>query len=116
MSPVARTSWKTLPAPHKRERLDVREIFSDAAADRMRDGHLPVDMDDRWFIFFEDGWLNFHRSWTGAHIFALKLDGCPAGIRVLEGWASREPEQYRSQDIEHDRKVVVRLIHTHFGQ
>jgi hypothetical protein len=116
MDRVTRASWKTLPAPERRERLDVSDIFSDAAADRMRGGHVPVDMDDRWFIYFEDGWLHFHRSWTGAQIFAIRLDGCPLGVRVIEGWASREPEQYRSPSIEHDRQMVVGLIRSHFGQ
>jgi len=116
MGQTTRASWKTLPSPDRRERLDVPEIFSDAAADRMRCGHVPVDMDDRWFIYFEDGWLHFHRSWTGAHIFALRLDGCLAGVRVIEGWASREPEQYRSPGIEQDRQIVVGLIHSRFGQ
>ena len=115
MDPVTRASWKTLPAPDKRERLDMLDIFSDAIADRMRGGHVPVDMDDRWFIYFEDGWLHFHRSWTGAHIFAIKLDGFAAGVRVIDGWASRDTEQYRSSGIEHDRQTVVKLIHSHFG-
>jgi len=80
------------------------------------DGHGPVDMDDRWFIYYEGGWLHFHRSWTGAHIFALGLDGCSAGVRVIDGWVSREPDQYRSPGIEQDREMVVRLIPSHFGK
>lgn len=116
MSPATRTSWKTLPAPAMRERLEVPEIFSDLAGERMIEGHVPNDMDDRWFIYFENGWLHFHRSWTGALVFALRLDGCAAGVRIVEGWASRESEQYRSQGIEHDRKMVVGLIQSYFGQ
>ena len=95
MEQATRTSWQTLPPPDERERLVVSEIFSDAAGDRMRGGHVPVDMYDRWFIYFENGWLHFHRSWTGAHIFALRLDGCPAGVRVVDAWASRDLKQYR---------------------
>lgn len=97
-------------------RLEVSEVFSDAVAERMRGGHIPVDMDDRWFIYFEDGWLHFHRSWTGAHIFALRLDASPVGVQVMDGWASRDAEQYRSSDIDLDRERVVRLIHSYFGK
>ena len=116
MDQATRTSWKTLPPPDKHERLVVPETFSGAAGDRMRGGHVPVDMDDRWFIYFEDGWLHFHRSWTGAHIFALRLDGCPAGVRVVDAWASRDPDQYRSVGVEQDRHKVVSLIHSYFGR
>jgi hypothetical protein len=115
MSRATRASWKTMPAPKKREPLDVPEIFPDAKAERIKKGHIPVDMDDRWFIYFEDGWLHFHRSWTGAHIFALRLDNCPAGVCVVDGWASRESEQYRSQGTDRDRETVVGLIHGYFG-
>src|ERR1700756_5303385 len=106
MDQATRTSWKTLPHPDKHERLVVPETFFGAAGDRMRGGHVPVDMDDRWFIYFEDGWLHFHHSWTGAHLFALRLDGCPAGVRVVDAWASRDPDQYRSVGVEQDRHKV----------
>lgn len=81
----------------------------------MREGFVPRDMDDRWFIYFEDGWLNFHRSWTGAHIYALRLDGSPFGVRVVDGWVSRNEDEYRSPGVEHDREFVVRLVRSHFG-
>lgn len=52
MDQATRTSWKTLPPPHERAPLVVSEIFLDLTGDRMREGHIPVDMDDRWFIYF----------------------------------------------------------------
>lgn len=72
-------TFKRWPPPKAREQLDISAVFSDAEADRIKQGFAPRDMDDRWFVYYEDGWLNFHRSWTGAHIYALKLDGCPFG-------------------------------------
>jgi len=116
MSQATRASWKTLPTPDKREWFDVPDMFPHATADRMKGGHVPIDMDDRWFIYFEEGWLHFHRSWTGSHIFALKLDECAQGVRVIEAWASRELEQYRSAGIEHDRQTVVRLVRSYFDR
>jgi hypothetical protein len=90
-------------------------MFSDAEGDRMRQGFVPRDMDDRWFVYFEDGWLNFHRSWTGAHIYALKLEGSPFGVRIVDGWVSRDEDDYRSPGIEHDREFVVKLTRSLFG-
>jgi len=107
---ATRNSWKTLPPPVARENLELAILFTDADGERMRLGHIPEDMDDKWFVFFEDGWLYFHRSWTGACIYALWLDGSPNGVRVVDGWVSRDADQYTSIDIESDRRIVQQLI------
>ena len=73
-------------------------------------GHLPRDMDDEWFIFFSDGWLYFHRSWTGACIYGVRLDGSPTGVRVADAWASRDTDQYRSPGLDADVTRVQQLI------
>jgi hypothetical protein len=110
MSPATRNSWKTLPLPDRRELLGLSAVFSDADGERMIQGHVPRDMDDEWFIFFDNGWLYFHRSWTGTCIYAQRLDGSPAGVRVIDGWVSRDAEEYRSPGIERDREIVLQLI------
>jgi len=73
-------------------------------------GHVPEDMDDKWFIFFEDGWLNFCRSWTGHSIFGVRLDGAPFGVRVVDAWASRNSEEYNSAGLDTDIQLVRQLI------
>jgi hypothetical protein len=107
-----RNSWKTLPPPAERERLELPLHFSDADAERMMRGHIPEDMDDKWFILFEEGWLYFHRSWTGHCIYGVRLDGSPGGVRVIEAWASRDREQYNSPGLETDLRMVKQLIDT----
>ncbi|MFJ5485933.1 hypothetical protein [Pectobacterium actinidiae] len=76
----------------------------------MKQGVIPKQMEDKWFIYFEDGWLRFHRSWTGFFIYALKLDGSPAGVRVTDSWVNRDPTQYTNTDLEHDRNMLRYLI------
>jgi hypothetical protein len=107
-------TFKRLPPPEKREKLALTALFSDAEGDRMRQGFAPRDMDDRWFVYFDKGWLNFYGSWTGAHIYALKLDGTPFGVRVVEGWVSRDKD-YNSPGIEYDREFVAKLARSLFG-
>ncbi len=113
MTAATRTSWKSLPMPLEGERFDLPLQFSDPDAERMTKGYVPSDMEDRWFIFFEGGWLYFHRSWTGHCIFAVRLDGSPNGIRVMEAWANRDREQYNSSGTGADREMVEQLIRTH---
>ncbi|ASG19507.1 hypothetical protein Y958_00725 [Nitrospirillum viridazoti CBAmc] len=110
VSGASRNSWKVLPLPARREPLNLFLSFSDVDADKLRQGLIPASMDDRWFIFFEDGWLYFHRSWTGACIYAVRLDGSPMGVRVIDSWASRDVDHYNSPGADHDRETVTRLI------
>lgn len=70
-------------------------------------------MGDRWFICCHDGWLLFHRSWTGICIFGLHLDAMPDGIRIDKSWVNRDPTQYTSTDINEDRHLVCSLISSH---
>jgi hypothetical protein len=73
-------------------------------------GAIPADMDDKWFVYFHDGWLHFHRSWTGFHIYALRLDGSPGGVRVTDSWVNRDPDQYSRTDTAYDRQLLRFLI------
>ncbi|WP_223257705.1 hypothetical protein [Pectobacterium peruviense] len=57
--------WKRVPAPQQTAPLNFQALFTDAEAEQMRQGIIPKQMEDKWFIYFEDGWLRFHRSWTG---------------------------------------------------
>lgn len=117
MPTATKDSWKTLPPPQQREALDYDAVFTDAEADQLRVGLIPGGMDDRWFIYFADGWLHIHRSWTGFLIYWLKLEGCPAGVRVTEAWVSRDPEQYEETDSSRDRRILDFLIrHLLLGQ
>lgn len=98
--------------PAERERLDVQLLFTDAEAEKMADGHIPKDMDDKWFIYFENGWLHFHRSWTGHCIYTLRLDGSPAGVRVAEAWVNWNKGEYNSPGMDTDIRMVEQLIRT----
>jgi len=60
--------------------------------------------------FFDEGWLFFHRSWTGACIYGVRLDGSPAGVRVIDSWVNRDSDQYKCTDTEYDRKLVGFII------
>lgn len=104
------TSWKRLDAPVERENLEIVAGFSDADGEQMIRGFVPKEMEDKWLIDYDAGWLYFRRSWTGAVIYGIRLDGSPLGVRVIESWANRNPEQYRWKSAEYDRRLVLYLI------
>jgi hypothetical protein len=112
MNAASRSSWKTLPPPSERAALELPLMFSDEEGERIRQGYVPKNMDDKWFIFFENGWLYFHRSWTGHCIYGVRLDGSPNGVRVVEAWVNHNKEQYNSPGVETDLRMVQQLFAT----
>ena len=110
MTRASITSWKTLPQPEQRELLALAAEFTDAETERLVFGLIPKEMEDKWFICFHQGWLLFHRSWTGACIYGLHLEAVRGGARVADSWVNRDPAQYKGTDVEYDRKLVRFLI------
>lgn len=103
-------SWKHLPAPAERENLAFEASYSSEEFSLIQEGFLPKDMEDKWFIYYDDGWLRFHRSWTGTFIYAVKFEAMSDGVRAVESWANRDSEQYRWKNIEYDRQSVRYVI------
>ena len=110
MKRATQSSWRISPSPSQRESLALDAVFTDAEAERLMLGLIPAEMEDKWFVYFDEGWLHFHRSWTGFHIYALRLDGSPGGVRVTDSWVNRDPNQYSSTDTVYDRQLVHFLI------
>ena len=109
--PVAtKDSWNTLPVPDRRERLAYDTVFTDAEVDVVKQGLEPQTMEDRWFVYFADGWLHLHRSWSGFLIYWLRLEECPDGMRVTEAWVNRDPEQYEEKNLGYDQAMLDWLI------
>ena len=66
---------------------------------------------DRWFIYYEDSWVYFVRSWTGYHIFGFKLAVSPNGsANVIASWANRNIGEYQSKSKENDVPTINDLI------
>ena len=111
---VDRNSWKNSPPPMEREVFNVDWTFPAEMGQRMIAGHIPEGMDDRWFILMENGWLLFHRSWTGYCIFGLKVDASTEGATINEGWVSRKTDEYSSTDIDQDVELAQTLLNEYF--
>jgi hypothetical protein len=84
--------------------------FNEAEAELLVLGLKPATMEDKWFICFHEGWLLFHRSWTGVCIYGLELERAARGVQVRDSWVNRDPTQYKGADLEYDRKLTRFLI------
>lgn len=83
--------------------------------ERLRGGSVPEDMDEKWFIFYDDGWAYFHRSWTGHCIFAIRLEPVDDGYVAREAWATRDRAQYSNEDEKEDVRLLKSVLFHCFG-
>jgi 8-oxo-dGTP diphosphatase len=110
MKTASRHDWKIIPLSDQHVSLSVDRRFSDAEMEGIRRGFIPQDMDDRWFMFFEDNVLFIHRSWTGYGMFVaafVEMDG----EYVIENLrVNRNREQYNHVDDASDVDLFLRLL------
>ncbi|MFC1611562.1 hypothetical protein ACFL6C_11440 [Myxococcota bacterium] len=84
MKPVSRADSKTLPMPEHRVTVARDRLFLADELVRIRQGHEPRAMEDKWFLFFEAPWLYGHRSWTGTFVYRGRLEEEAGGARLVE--------------------------------
>jgi len=107
---ATRSSWKKcLPVPEARVALGFTASYSGEDFEKFKRGSIPRQMEDKWFIFYEEPWLFFHRSWTGHGIYGVRFETDAASVIAVESWVSRDPI-YKSTSVEYDRKILRFLI------
>jgi len=96
--------------PSATRRLKPGLRYSIAAFHRIAAGAVPRVMEDKWFIFYEEPCLHFHRSWTGDAIFAVRWKVTPKEAQVVEVLVNADPKQYRGRDDAADVALVKRIL------
>lgn len=104
---ATRASWKTQPMPTRRATLTIQRRFSPAEIRRMRQGFIPREMEDKWFLFMEEHTLYVHRSWTGFCIYEVHFSTDGA---VQTAWVNRDPAQYTETDNAQDERLLLALV------
>lgn len=103
---VQKTDWKTIEMPAQTEQFVIEKTFTDTEIDYLKEGHRPQEMEDKWFMYYEDHKLFIHRSWTGYCIYIIDLSESGR----LNITVNRNPGQYKESSIESDRILVNILI------
>jgi hypothetical protein len=111
-SRATRGSWRTQPLPFNRTRILLERRFTRWDWAALKRGFVPQVMEDRWFVFEDDGWLYFHRSWTGYGVYWVRLFDTPTGGDIVEAWVSRDRDQYKGASAEDDVRRLSQLIDT----
>ena len=107
---ATRSSWSVHPPPVKRAALRLGAAYDQAECARIRAGLVPEDMDDKWFMFFEEPWLYVHHSWSGFCIYGVRFEASPDGSRIVESWANRNEAEWGATSEEHDARFLQFLI------
>jgi O-acetyl-ADP-ribose deacetylase (regulator of RNase III) len=102
--------WKTQPFPEAHVELSARRVYSSAEMTRIRDGLLPEEMEDKWFIVWNGEALDLHRSWTGSHIYRVAFAPTLFGERIARAHANRDPSQYTETSAALDERMLLWLI------
>lgn len=94
---ATRATWKNEPIDNPK-RIEISLRFTDEQFLKLKRGLIPQQMEDKWFIFFENGWLYFHRSWTGFGHYKAGIVKEEEGYSINEFWAERNQEKYKNED------------------
>jgi len=92
---------------------DFKLSFSEEQYIKLQKGLIPEAMEDKWFIYFENDWLYFHRSWTGRGIFRVEIikeeNGCESEKYTIKEFYV-ERDEVKNGDDKFDFDVLLQLI------
>lgn len=110
MKTAKQSDWKTEPLPSKHAVIPLDRHFTAEEMTIIRRGVIPKQMEDKWFVYWSDGELFFHRSWTGYCIYVTKFKTDTDGCTMVEALANRDLEQYQETNDEEDKAMISFLI------
>jgi 8-oxo-dGTP pyrophosphatase MutT (NUDIX family) len=109
--PIARRSnWINRPLPAARVTLPLEVRYGPQEMAAIRRGYVPSEMEEKWFIFYEDGVLHCHRSWTGVCIFRVYFRPVDSGWQAWQVEINRHWEQYQQTDDREDLDLLTGII------
>lgn len=110
MKQAKASDWKTEPLPVQRATITLDRNFTAQEIERIQTGLIPEQMEDKWFIYWREDRLFFHRSWTGFCVYMVKFTNTNGSYRMVEADVNRVSEQYRETSDKHDELMISYLI------
>jgi len=104
------TDWRAEPLPLQRNTISLNRTFSPEEMEIIYKGVLPEEMEDRWFVYWQNSCLFFHRSWTGFCVFIVRFIEENNCYKMVDAEVNRDRKQYNNIDDERDKKYISSLI------
>ena len=77
--------WKNKPMSKEQHYVILTDVVvPPLAMDRIRQGHIPGQMEDHWFMFCEDNAIRYFRSWTGYNIYNAYFEKKDGGYHITK--------------------------------
>jgi hypothetical protein len=64
--------------------IPYEDRFTETEYETLQEGLIPREMENKWFIYFDEPYLFFHRSWTGKPVYRVRLSADADGVSVTE--------------------------------
>jgi len=110
MTDAKQSDWNTKPLPVQRAILTLDHTYTSAEMEKIRQGYLPAQMEDKWFIYWQNDCLHFHRSWTGICLYVMPIAASDDHFVVRQAEVNRDTKQYSATDDQHDAAMVLYLV------
>ena len=106
---ATRALWKTEPIECPRNIIiDIR--FTGRQFKLIQKGLVPHQMEDKWFIFFENNMLYMHRSWTGFGMYQAEIVKKGNDYVIHDFSVERKVDKYSNENDETDVEIFLNLI------
>ncbi len=106
---ATKTTWQNHPIDNPKW-IYIDMLFTDKQFSKLSKGLIPQQMEDKWFVYYENQWLYFHRSWTGYGMYQAKLNKEIDGYSIKEFLVERNQEKYSNEDDNTDIEAFSFLI------
>lgn len=96
MKIATKDKWTTKPMTNPKK-LEVAISLTNKQLRKLKIGLVPNEMEDKWFAYFDKGFIHFHRSWTGYEIFKAELHINKNGCLINDFWVEQNFERYNEK-------------------
>ena len=107
------TSWRCEPFKQGVS-LPYYAAFDNDQFALVKEGFIPQVMEDKWFIYYEEPHLLFHRSWTGRPVYRLALRKVQMGAEVTEALLSTGRAGMSRISFDYEVQVLDCLVSSFF--
>jgi len=109
---ATRNSWGNIVPMKNPRKILINLKFNEEEYEKIKKGFIPSVMEEKWFVFFEENWIHWVRSWTGTEWVKAEIkkenDYYIMNEFYLEEGVSKENDEKRDAEIfESFMKVLI---------
>ena len=106
---ITPSDWKTEIMPEETESFYSGRVLMPHEYKKLMVGLKPNSMEDKWFVYYQEQKIYFHRSWTGHCIFITEVEDSDS-IRLGKVIANNNSNQFGLKDLEAKKDMFNKLV------